>query len=31
MANMDGYNLLSAIRHQGGLENVPAIAVTGFG
>jgi two-component system CheB/CheR fusion protein len=31
MANMDGYDLLLAIRHHEGLKNVPAIAVTGFG
>jgi CheY-like chemotaxis protein len=31
MPDMNGYDLLLAIRRQDGLENVPAVAVTGFG
>src|SRR5580658_6585971 len=31
MPDMDGYQLLSAIRRHAGLHDVPAIAVTGLG
>jgi CheY-like chemotaxis protein len=31
MPEMNGYDLLLAIRRQDGLQSVPAVAITGFG